>query len=179
MCESVSGRGMWKSKHLRPRSWWRSNALSYEEKEFFAPWKYNGTAPWFISMHHKPFQAPPPLPPALRFAFAVPRVLFERCTDGRFQLYSQLAVGFHVRAAFSAHRHSNRPLPSVKGRQGVSKRCSVKANHFLTAVTGKTKEQRWTAKCVWVMHQVARRLQTVPNTVVSSLWCSSLGRNYI
>lgn len=147
VCVKVSpGREMWKSKHLRPHSWWRSNALSYEEKEFFAPWKHNGTAPWFISMHHKPFQAPPP---ARRFAFAVPRVLLERCTDGRFQFYSQLAVGFHVWAAFSAQRHSNRPLPSVKGQQGVSKRCSVKANHFLT-VTEKTKEQRRTATSVWV-----------------------------
>lgn len=135
-----------------PHSWWRSNTLSYEQKEFLAPWKYNGTAPWFISMHHKLFQAPPPLPlpPALRFAFAVPQVLFERCTDGRFQLYSQLAVGFHVRAAFSAHRRSNRPLPSVKGQQGVSKRCRVKANHFFfdSGDGEKTKEQRWTAKCV-------------------------------
>lgn len=157
LCERVSQQGNVENSNICAHiSWWRCSTILLSKRNFSLHKNILAlhNTPRLVSMHHKLFAGTSSSSslPAIRFAFTAAQVfLFEKCTGGGFQWYAQLAVGFHVRAALSAHQHSNRPLPSGKGQGGISKRCGAKSKSFFffwTAVTGKTKEQRLTAKCV-------------------------------
>lgn len=136
LCERVSQQGNVENSNICAHiSWWRCSTILLSKRNFSLHKNILAlhNTPRLVSMHHKLFAGTSSSSslPAIRFAFTAAQVfLFEKCTGGGFQWYALLAVGFHVRAALSAHQHSNRPLPSGKGQGGISKRCGAKSKSF-------------------------------------------------